>query len=233
MLNEYFSLMTESIFAFGGTLDKFIGDAIMAIYGAPLHLSDHPLKGCQSALSMISKLKRLNARWESEGKEPFKIGIGLHTGMVKVGNFGSQSRFNYTVVGANVNLASRLEGLTKSYGADIIISAATLKSVEDIMLCRPLDVVKVKGSTKPVEIFELIGEKNTVSGEIGAKVQDFQNGLNLYYSRQWGEAQEHFAEFLERFPNDRPAQIFLERARVFIKNPPPSDWDRAFSHSTK
>ena len=233
MLNEYFSLMTSSIFAHGGTLDKFIGDAVMAIFGAPLDLPGHPLNGCLSARSMISNLNKLNIKWESEGKNPIKIGIGLHTGKVKVGNFGSHERFDYTVIGENVNLASRLEGLTKPYGVDIIISDATYKNVEDKMLCRQLDRVMVKGSNKPLEIFELIGVKNDLSEKIMAKVQDYQKCLKLYYSRQWEEAQRNFVCFLDRFPNDRPAQIFLERAKIFRKYPPKGDWDGLFSHTTK
>jgi adenylate cyclase len=233
MLNEYFSAMTGSVFAHGGTLDKFIGDAIMAIYGAPIDLPDHPMRGCLSALSMIDNLKTLNSKWENEGKSLISIGIGLNTGIVKVGNFGSQERFDYTVIGENVNLASRLEGLTKSYGVDIIISAATQKSVWEKILCRPLDMVMVKGSKKPMEIFELVGAKNNLSRDLQVKAQNFQDGLKLYYSMKWEAARDFFAEFLDRFPNDRPAQIFLGRAEVFRKNPPPEDWDRVFSHTTK
>jgi adenylate cyclase len=233
MLNEYFSAMTGSVFAYGGTLDKFIGDAIMAIYGAPVDLPEHPMRGCLSALSMIENLKTLNSKWENEGKRPIRIGIGLNTGLVKVGNFGSQERFDYTVIGENVNLASRLEGLTKSYGVDIVISAPTYKSIREKILCRPLDMVMVKGSKKPMEIFELVGKKNELSRELHVKTQDFQAGLKLYYAMKWEAARDFFSEFLARFPNDRPARIFLDRAEVFRKNPPTEDWDRVFSHTTK
>ena len=233
MLNEYFSAMSGSIFDQGGTLDKFIGDAIMAIYGAPIDLEDHPLRGCLSAFSMIDNLKKLNSKWENEGKNSISIGIGLNTGLVKVGNFGSQERFDYTVIGENVNLASRLEGLTKSYGVDIVISAATHKSIKEKILCRPLDMVIVKGSKKPMEIFEPVGIKNNLSDELQAKVQNFKYGLKLYYDMQWEATRDFFSEFLELFPNDGPAQIFLGRAEVFGKNPPPKDWDRVFSHTTK
>jgi adenylate cyclase len=232
MLNEYFSSMTSSIFAHGGTLDKFIGDAIMALYGAPLGLPDHPLKGCLSALSMFSNLKQLNAKWGGEGKDPFDIGIGLNTGTVKVGNFGSRERFNYTVIGPDVNLASRLEALTKSYGVDIIISDSTYKRVGQKMLCRPLDVVYVKGSKRATEIFELIGEKGDLPRETKEKVQTFRTCLDLFYERRWQETQQSLVEFLDRFPNDRPAQIFQERARRFMKNPPPDDWDGVFAKTT-
>jgi adenylate cyclase len=233
MLNEYFSSMTGSIFAHGGMLDKFIGDAIMALYGAPLDLPDHPIKGCLSALSMLSNLKQLNRKWAREGKAPFRAGIGLTTGMVKVGNFGSRERFNYTVIGPDVNLASRLEALSKSYGVDIIISDSTYQRVRQRMLCRPLDVVIVKGSKKTTEIFELIAVKENLPEETEARVREFQKCLKLYHSRRWEEAQRSLVEFLNRFPNDRPAQVFLERSCHFMKNPPPADWDRVFARTIK
>ena len=233
ILNEYLSSMTGCIFTYDGTLDKFIGDAIMAIYGAPVDLADHPLHGCLSALSMISSLEKLNGKWASEGKQTIKIGVGLNTGKMKVGNFGSRERFDYTVIGDDVNLASRLEGLTKTYGVDIIISASTYRSVKDKMFCRPLDAVMVKGSKKPLEIFELIGTKEGISAETEDKVQNFGEGLKLYYSRRWEEAQAFFVRFLDRFPNDGPAQIILERVRVYTKEPPPEHWDGVFSHDIK
>jgi adenylate cyclase len=233
MLNKYFTEMTDIVFTHSGTLDKFIGDAVMAIYGAPLDFPDHPVQGCLSALSMIDALEKLNIQWKNNGKAPIKIGIGLHTGKAKVGNFGSDERFDYTAIGANVNLASRLEGLTKSYGVDIIISASTYKNVEHKILCRPLDIVTVKGSKQPLEIFELIGRRDELSEEIQARVENFQKGLEIYYSRRWEEAKKCFAEFLDCFPNDKPAQIFFNRATIFSRNPPPENWSRVFSHTTK
>ncbi len=233
MLNEYFSSMTSSIFAHGGMLDKFIGDAIMALYGAPLGLPDHPLKGCLSALSMFSNLRQLNRKWGGEGRGAFNVGIGLNTGTVKVGNFGSRERFNYTVIGPDVNLASRLEALTKSYGVDIIISDSTYERVGQRMLCRPLDVVIVKGSKKTTEIFELIGVKGDLPGEIEDKVHTFRKCLDLFYSRRWEETHKSLVEFLDRFPDDRPAQIFQERTSFFMKNPPPAEWNRVFAKTIK
>jgi adenylate cyclase len=228
MLNEYFSSMTESIFAHGGTLDKFIGDAIMALYGAPLELPNHPLSACLSALSMLSNLQSLHARWKGEDRIPFAIGIGVNTGMVKVGNFGSQERFDYTAIGPNVNIASRLEGLTKTYGVDIVISAATREKVRDEMVCRPLDVVTVRGSKRPIKIFELLGIRGKLPHGVEDKALGFEKALELYYARQWKEAQEYFSELLNRFPDDRPAQIYRDRAGQLIKKPAPAEWNRVF-----
>ena len=216
-----------------GTLDKFIGDAIMAFYGAPLVLPDHPLRACRSALSMISTLEKLNAKWKLEGKGPIKIGIGLNTGEAKVGNFGSLERFNYTVIGEGVNLTSRLEGITKVYGVDIVMGFSTYNNVKDTMLCRPLDLIRVKGSKKPIKIFELVGTRKQSSKEMQEKVLEFQKGLDFYFSKQWKNAEDFFSQFLERFPDDKPAQVFLERVRTLIKDPPPEDWDCVFSFFTK
>jgi adenylate cyclase len=205
----------------------------MALYGAPLGLPDHPLKGCLSALSMFSNLKQLNHKWGGEGRRAFNIGIGLHTGTVKAGNFGSRERFNYTVIGPDVNLASRLEALTKSYGVGIIISDTIHERVGQKMLCRPLDTVMVKGSKRATEIFELLGEKGDLPGEMEEKVQTFRKCLNLFYERRWEETRRSLAEFLDRFPDDRPAQIIQERASLFMKNPPPEDWNGVFAKSTE
>jgi len=160
LLNEYFTAMAEIILAEGGVLDKFIGDAIMAFWGAPQETKDHSQRACRVALAMVKKLAELDKTWVSSGKPPLEVGIGINTGQVVVGNMGSEKRFDYTVIGDHVNLASRLEGLNKSYGTKIIISEFTKARVENEFILRPLDEVKVKGKEIPVEIFELIGEKS-------------------------------------------------------------------------
>jgi adenylate cyclase len=132
-----------------------------------------------------------------------------------------------------VNLASRLEALTKSYGVDIIISDTTYERVGKNMLCRPLDMVKVKGSKRATEIFELIGVKGQLPGEMETKVQTFRKCLNLFYARRWEETDKSLSEFLDRFPDDRPAQIFQERTCLFMKNPPPADWSGVFTKTTE
>ena len=150
LLNEYLTLMTNVILKYDGTLDKYMGDAIMAIYGAPLEQPDHPTKACRSAIEMIAGLKKLNEKWIEEGKTPLDIGIGINTGMMVAGNMGSDLRFDYTVMGDAVNLASRLEGANKIYNTNILIGETTYEQVRAEYVCLELDKVRVEGKTRPV-----------------------------------------------------------------------------------
>ncbi len=158
MLNEYLDKMTEVIFKNNGTLDKYVGDAIVAFFGAPSakEETEHPFDACRAALEMIQELKVLQQKWKDEGKEPLDIGIGLNTGPVLVGNMGSNRKFDYTVIGDNVNLGARLEGLTRKYECDIVISEFTYQVVHNTFLTRRLDEVTVKGKNKPVVVYELL-----------------------------------------------------------------------------
>jgi adenylate cyclase len=156
LLNEYLTAMTKIVFRYEGTLDKYIGDAIMAIYGAPQDQEDHSLRACMTALDMIRALYKLRLDWEKKNMPPINIGIGLNTGAMSVGNMGSQVRFDYTVMGDNVNLASRLEGTNKQYGTNIIISEFTYERVKEDVICRQIDVVRVKGKKHPVKIYQLL-----------------------------------------------------------------------------
>ena len=158
LLNEYFTAMTDIVFKYEGYLDKYIGDAIMAVYGAPVEQEDHALKACLTAIEMMEMLRYLQKKWESEGLPRIDIGIGINTGKMIVGNMGSKRRFNYTAVGDNVNLASRLEGLTKDYGVPIVISETVYEKVKGELQCRELGSVKVKGKEIPTKIYELIGK---------------------------------------------------------------------------
>lgn len=232
-LNDYFTLMISCIFQCKGTLDKFIGDAIMAFFGAPLPLENHPANACSSAIMMMTALGEMNKKRARQGKSPVQIGIGLNSGMAKVGNFGSADHFNYTVVGESVNLASRLEGLTKTYNAPIIISLHTYQRVCSEMLCRPLDRVIVKGSEKPLEIYELIGRKGEVTGEKFELVESFQKGLEFFWGGNWQEAEKIFNDLVEKFPDDGPARVFAQRVRQYRKTLPPGDWGGVFRQTTK
>ena len=157
ILNEYFSAMTKIIFEHQGTLDKFIGDCIMAVFGAPLAIPDHTKRALYTALEMKEELRKLQGKWKREGKIPFRVGIGINTGEVVVGNIGSEERMEYTAVGSEVNLASRLESLTREYDAEIIISEAVYQKVKDIIKVKPLGEAKIKGMKRPVRIYELLG----------------------------------------------------------------------------
>ncbi|HEV8583359.1 MAG TPA: adenylate/guanylate cyclase domain-containing protein [Methylomirabilota bacterium] len=170
MLREYLTHMTEIVIREGGTLDKYIGDAVMAEFGAPIAHPDHALRGCRAALAMTAEVARLTEKWKAEGKEPFRIGLGVNTGAMVVGNLGSEQLFDYTVIGDEVNLGARLESLNKEYETTthIIISEGTYEAVKDAVEARPLGEVKVKGKTRPVVVYELCGLKTTPGGATSA-----------------------------------------------------------------
>lgn len=233
LLNEYLTVMTDIVFKYDGTLDKYMGDAIMAIYGAPLEQPDHPSKACHSALDMMEGLKELNEKWIHEGKKPLDIGIGINTGPMMVGNMGSAQRFDYTVMGDSVNLGSRLEGANKSYKTNILISESTYERVMDAFVCMELDSVRVKGKTLPVSIYQLVGEKSYVSSEYMAAIDYFHKGLQLYRKQKWDEAIEVFKTVTAMNHSIYAADLYIERATELKNDPPPSEWDGVFTMKTK
>jgi adenylate cyclase len=232
LLNEYFGKMTEIVFATNGTLDKYIGDAIMAFWGSPYPQEDHAFRSCSCALQMVSGLAKLNEKLELSGRPPIGIGIGLNTGLVNVGNMGSARRLSWTVMGDNVNLASRLEGITKQYHVQLIISEATYRHVASQFVCRELDKIRVKGKTLPVNIYELMDvEENRSLYE--PLLNGFDHAMQEYRKQNWSEAAELFAEVLAQFPDDGPTQVFLERAIEFSENAPEGEWDGVYVMKTK
>jgi adenylate cyclase len=232
LLNEYLTIMTDVIFKYDGTLDKYMGDAIMAIYGAPLDLPDHPIKACHSALEMIKELKNLNQKWIGEGKQPMDIGIGINTGPMMVGNMGSDQRFDFTAMGDSVNLGSRLEGANKSYKTNIIISEFTFKKVKNEFICMELDSVRVKGKKRPVKIYNLIGYKDLpgIQEEI---INQFNQGLTFYKNRKWDKAIHIFENITAMDPDLHVAQVYIKRCFDLKKSPPPVDWDGVYTMTTK
>lgn len=225
--------MTSCIFEQGGTLDKFIGDAVMAFFGAPVSLEGHPEKACLSAVSMVEELERMNRKRLDQGKVPVRIGIGINTGTAKVGNFGSSDRFDYTVMGESVNLASRLEGLSKTYNATILISRHTYDRVKQVIQCRLLDRAIVKGSQKPLEIYEVFGPRESISRERIQLAASFEEALALFWQGRWQEAEDLFKELSVRYPEDGPTRIFTERVRQYRATLPPGEWDGVFRHTSK
>jgi adenylate cyclase len=232
LLNEYLTVMTDVVFKYNGTLDKYMGDAIMAIYGAPLDLPDHPIKACRSALEMIRELKRLNQKWIGEGKQPMDIGIGINTSPMMVGNMGSEQRFDFTVMGDSVNLGSRLEGANKNYKTNIIISEFTFDRVKNEFVCMELDSVRVKGKSQPVKIYNLVGYKDLPDIQ-EAVVNEFNQALTLYKKRKWDEAIHIFENITVMDPNLYAAQAYIERCLDLKKKPPPADWDGVYEMTTK
>jgi adenylate cyclase len=232
LLNEYLGEMTEIVFANQGTLDKYIGDAIMAFWGSPYPQDDHAIRGCNCALQMVRSLEKLNAKWQAEGRRPISIGIGLNTGLLNVGNMGSAKRLSWTVMGDNVNLASRLEGINKEYHTQIVISEATYRQVRERFVCRELDKIKVKGKNQPVNIYELldvIAEKSKYESFLN----QFDRAAAAYQAQDWQGAAGKFGELLATHPDDGPTQVFLQRAMEYLENSPEADWDGVYVMKSK
>ena len=227
-LNEYLSRMTAAVFEHNGTLDKFIGDAVMAVWG---NVSSRGVaedaKACtRTALAMRRELQTLNKKWEAEGIAPFHIGIGINHGDVLGGNIGSQEKADPTVIGDAVNLASRLEALTRTYGVDILVGARASELIRDEFDLRSVALVQVKGKTKPVEIFTLIGSKKTPGDpEFLQRLETYETGFRKFRERDFTQAKILFSQFLEFYPDDALAKTYLERALEYEEQPPDEAWN--------
>ncbi len=232
LLNEYLTAMTNVVFKYDGLLDKYIGDAVMAVFGAPLDQPDHALRACRTALGMMEELKKLQKKWAEEGKPVLDIGIGINSGDMVVGNMGSDMRFDYTVVGDMVNLGSRLEGINKEYGTNIVISEYTYNDVKDVFFCRELDSVIVKGKKLPVKIYELLDEGKD-SEKWGKTVGLFEEGLLKYKQGLWDEAIASFRKCTGVKPDDAPSKLYINRCEELKKNPPAGTWDGVFTMTRK
>jgi adenylate cyclase len=232
-LNEYLTEMVDIVFRNQGTLDKFIGDAVMALYGAPYHYAEHAEKACVTACEMIASVRGIQKRWSANAEDYFQIGIGVNTGTVIVGNMGSQQKFEYTVIGDEVNLASRLEGANKQYWTSIIISESTYAQVRKKARVRELDLVKVKGKKKPARIFELCSMEKLPAIEEDLLIGVYHQGLAFYKKREWYNAIKEFKRVLRYFPSDGPSRVYINRCLDFIMNPPRMDWDGVYEFKTK
>ncbi len=231
LLNDYLGKMTDKVFSNNGTLDKYIGDAIMAVYGAPITRNDHADAACITALEMIEALDEVAPLWIKEGLNKPQIGIGINSGDMVVGNIGSYKHFDYTVIGDEVNLASRLEGLTKEYGVPIIVGENTKNAVTEEFTFRELDLVKVKGKLKPVKIFHLV-KRGKVDAKLNELFHKSLEGLNLYRKGNWSDALKIFEEILKLYPDDRPSQLFFNRCKILMENEPET-WDGIWKMTTK
>jgi adenylate cyclase len=231
-LNEYLSEMTDIVFNRWGTLDKYIGDAIMAFWGSPYPQPDHKFRACACALEMQARLQELNAKWASAGRKPLSVGVGISSGVVNVGNMGSSRRLSWTVMGDEVNLASRLEGLNKEYHAQIIVSEHTQREVSAEFVWRELDQIRVKGKLQPVGIYELLA-----FAPDAAKYEDlrarFHEALTAYRRQSWKQAIRGFEDVLVRYPGDGPSQVLLRRSQEFLLAAPSPDWDGVYVATTK
>ncbi|MBF0134880.1 MAG: hypothetical protein H7833_06890 [Magnetococcus sp. DMHC-1] len=224
-LGVYFEGMTSTILQHQGTVDKFIGDAIMAFWGAPGPLPTHELNGCRAALACQRFLATMAPECSQKGYPQFVTRMGLCSGEVIVGNMGYKDRLSYTAIGDTVNLASRLESLNKYYGTRIILSETTRARVYDSMVTRFLDVVAVKGKQTGIRIHELIEEQERVSPAIRQFVERHNEGMALYLDQKWQPAARVFEHCLRENPQDQPASMLLKRCQNFAENPPPEDWN--------
>ena len=235
-LNEYLTEMVKCVFAHGGTLDKFIGDAVMAVWGNVKSYGDaeDARLAVVSALDMRVALAKLNAGWLAAGKGEFRFGIGLNHGDVITGDMGSPEKSEFTVIGDPINLASRMEGLTKNYGIDILIGEDVAELVHDHFVLQSIDRVRVKGKGEPTEVFAVHQRSDQAVDEVLADYLDqFGNGLQLYRAAFFAEAKERFTHTNSIRPNDPATQLYLERCSVFLENPPGLDWDGVFTMKTK
>jgi len=221
-LNRYFSVMVDLIFLNEGVLDKYIGDNIMAVFGVPYPREGDAVRAVLTALQMRSALEGMNVRRRSGGLEPLQIGIGICTGNVVSGNIGTDKRMEYTVIGDEVNIASRLENLCGYYGVDILIGETTLAELKDRFTIRPVDYVFVRGKKKSIHIFEVLDEGKR---PLTAAEECFGTGLDFY--RQ-GDFERAAREFAAHSSEDHLCRMFLDRCRDFLQTPPPKDWNGAW-----
>jgi adenylate cyclase len=228
LLNEYMTAMTEIVFRHDGVLDKYIGDAIMAFWNAPMDQPDHPRRACGTALDMIARLRELNADWERRGLRTLNLGIGINTGPMVVGNMGSRDRLAYTVMGDTVNVASRLEGLNKEYGTRLVIGEAVKAEAGDAFLYRLLDLVAVKGRQEPLAVYEVLSRAGEREPASAALVAAYEQGIALYRSRRWADAVAVFERLLAAAPEDGPSGLYLRRSRALLAAPPPEDWNGVY-----
>ncbi len=234
LLNDYFSVMVDCISQEGGMLDKFIGDAIMAIFGTPFAHEDDADRAMRTAINMLRSLEAFNAERVGYGLKPIDIGIGLNTDKVVSGNIGSPKRMDYTVIGDGVNLAARLESACKQYGAKLLISEYTLGQVKSTYRTREVDKLVVKGKTEPVGVYEVLDFHTAQSfPEMIDVVGAFQNGISLYRERRFDDAEAQFNQALAKHPEDRASKLYLERCAYLRANPPADDWDGAWVATDK
>jgi adenylate cyclase len=226
MLNAYFTEMVDVVLRHGGILDKYIGDAIMAVFGAPLVVPRDADNAVAASIEMVRALDRFNQQRASSGLEPIEVGIGISTGEVVAGSVGTTKRMDYTVIGESVNLAARLEGANKHYGTKVLVSDTTISQMKSALSWREIDLMRVTGTNKLVSVFEPLDcYPEEVRANLNRVRGAYQKGVRLYRQRQWNEAPFYFEQVLERCPDDTPSQLHINRCRYYLDQPPDEDWD--------
>jgi adenylate cyclase len=232
-LNEYLTEMSDIILKYNGTVDKYIGDAIMAFYGAPLLMPDHAAKGCLAAIEMKKRLRELQEKWRKEGAEPIFARMGIHSGKATVGNMGSRTRMDYTVMGDAVNLASRLEGANKSFDTSVMISGFTYEAAREKIEARQLGKIRVVGKSQSVPIYELLGMKGSLPDYMYEMLEKYNAGRAAFVKRDWKQAISMFRQAIKVLPDDGPSRIYVEKCEEYMKTPPPRGWDGVFQLKSK
>ncbi len=232
LMNAILTPLTGVIHDNRGTIDKYMGDAIMAFWGAPLEDKDHARHAMQAGYDMIERLQALKHEFKKRGWPEINVGVGINTGEMSVGNRDSEFRIAYTVLGDTVNLGSRLEGLTKNYGVDIIVSETTKNSVAEYIFMQ-LDKVRVKGKNEPVTIYQPIARVEGISPEEEYELDEYGRALKHYYRQEWGIAKSKFNLLQESYSRKKIYDIYLERIDDYLNEPPPESWDGVFTHTTK
>jgi adenylate cyclase len=232
LINEILTPVTQVIHNHKGTIDKYIGDAIMAFWGAPVHTEQHAYLAIKAGLDVIKSLKGINDSFKLKNWPEVDLGIGLNTGAMVVGNMGSQFRIAYTVMGDTVNLGSRLEGLTKQYGVKMIVSESTVEAAPEFAY-RELDRVRVKGKNKPITIYEPIAELAEISPEQQTILDLVHQALSDYRHQRWDKSEATFYQLHELKPDDKLSKIYLERIEHYRETPPEDNWDGVFTHTSK
>jgi adenylate cyclase len=227
-LGRYFAAMTAAIHSTGGTIDKYIGDAVMAMWNAPRPRPDHPVLACRAALACVARTRALFASGAWEGLPPLVTRFGLHRGQVMVGHFGAPDRFSFTAIGDDVNLAARLEGLNKLYDTTILVSEAIERDARDQFAFRRVDRVAVKGKSIGVQVYELLGERDVDPARVAA-ARTYERALDAYFARDFDGARA----LLGALGDDGPARVLAERCQALRAAPPPPDWDGTFAAPEK
>ncbi|MBU3916203.1 adenylate/guanylate cyclase domain-containing protein, partial [bacterium] len=233
LLNDYLTEMCAIIAKHDGTIDKFEGDAIIAFWGAPLDQPDHATRACLACIDMQKRLVELRKRWASEGRPQLLVRMGVNSGPMVVGNMGSQTRMDYTIMGDAVNLAARLEGANKFYKNFTMISEFTYKQAVEFIDCRELDTIRVVGKNEPITVYEVLDRKNMVTGKMAEMVEIYNKGLELYKKLRFKEAITSFESALALFPMDGPSKTYISRCKGYLENPPEEGWDGVFTHTEK
>jgi len=232
LMNAFLSPMTQVILDHRGTIDKYMGDAVMAFWGAPLPDPDHARHAVAAALDMVSRMTELDESFLARGWKPIRVGIGLNSGMMNVGNMGSDFRMAYTVMGDAVNLGSRVESLTRYYQVDLLITDYTRALVPDL-ICREIDLVRVKGKLQPVRLYEPLGFAGTVPPDALERLDRYHQALSLYRTRQWDEAETAFTALAAAEPDRLIYRLPLDRIALFRTDPPGPEWDGVYTQKSK